>query len=83
MTIVPERAPAQVRAQRARIERGRVMHVVLPDGPDGWKSFCTKPGPVAGTARRPRARGPISSWTTERYWYPNCTHCPRPGTAHG
>lgn len=77
----PESAAAP-RAQRARIERGRVMHVVLPDGLDGWKSFCTTPGP-GGSARRPRARGPIAMWTTDRYWYPNCTHCPRPGTAHG
>lgn len=61
---------------RMRIERGRVMHQVREQG-DRYVSMCTKPSGIKGLDRRyPRAQAPKSDWTTKRYWYEDCKHCP-------
>lgn len=59
---------------RMRIKHGRVMHRVERDG-IGLRSLCRRQGALRGLTH-PRASGPIDWWSADRYWYPDCTHCP-------
>ncbi len=68
---------------RYRVRKGRVMHRVyrLTGGGRGGsadlESMCRKGIGVKGvTATRPRATGAEDDWSKERYWYPDCKHCP-------
>jgi hypothetical protein len=65
---------------RMRIEHGRVMHAVKVRGTGtdiGYESKCRRGSGIAGvSATYPRAQGPVSWWTAERLWYPDCRHCP-------
>ncbi len=62
---------------RMRIEHGRVMHRVRGRGSTDYVSLCDRPHPVKGVSSRvPRAEGHKSMWSTERHWYPDCSHCP-------
>jgi hypothetical protein len=74
--------PREPVAQRARCRKGRVMHRVNRVTSAGLgvpylESQCRKGTGIRGVkTTHPRASGPESDWSFERYWYPDCTHCP-------
>lgn len=62
---------------RMRIRRGRVMHRVRVRG-DWYESRCRRGAGIRGVSTTfARAYAPFDEWTTERYWYPDCQHCPK------
>ncbi len=68
---------------RYRTRKGRVMHRVyrVTGGGRGGRadleSMCQKKHPLKGIkTTSPRTVGPEDDWSKERYWYPDCTHCP-------
>lgn len=72
---------------RYRCRRGRIMHRVYRVPHHGTEpdleSLCRERiGPKGATSTMPRAWGPESDWSKERYDYPDCTHCP-PETESG
>jgi hypothetical protein len=73
---------AELLTQRMRIRKGRVMHKVKRWNSNGrsepeLESQCRRGSGIKGvSATYPRAQGPESWWTTERYWYPDCARCP-------
>ncbi len=56
-----------------RVERSRVMHAVEPGHGGTIQSICRKKDRWGQVD--PRVNAPVSNWSDERYWYPNCTHC--------
>lgn len=62
-------------AARMRVRKGRVMHRVerhtLGGSTVWYRSLCRRRG-----GSLPRADAPADEWSTERYWHPDCGHCP-------
>lgn len=56
-----------------RVEHGRVMHAVEPGHSGNIQSICRKRDRWGKVD--PRANAPVTDWSDERYWYPNCRHC--------
>jgi hypothetical protein len=68
---------------RFRTRKGRVMHRVYRTTGGGrgdradLESMCRKGSGLKGVkTTHPRASGPETDWSAERYWYEDCTHCP-------
>jgi hypothetical protein len=63
--------------RRMRTRRGRVMHAVVERPGGGLESLCRQKSRLKGVnTTYPRAHGPAADWSEDRYWYPDCKHCP-------